>query len=908
MRGFRLSTLVLFLVAGVTDLVHPPKSPSHQRALVFEPHYGHPASPGKFVTRAGRSSLVVSPTGLTGDGFRIDFRGVNPAAELQGVNPLPGKSHYMMGSDPAQWRTDVPQFGGVRCHEVYPGIDLVYYGNDGELEFDFVVAPGADPASIRLALDSAGHPVLHTAGDLVLDGLRLRKPRVYQGSRRVSGRYRLHEREATFELGAYDRSQPLVIDPVLSYSTYLGGTGGSSGEGIAVDAAGNIYVTGPTASNGFPTANPMQGIFQGSNDIFVAKFDPTGSTLLFSTYIGSRGDDNARAIALGVDGAIYVAGATTSADFPLLNPLQQTYGGAVTGAGGGDAFVLKLNPQGSALLYSTYLGGSGDDFATSIAVDRDGNMYLTGWTNSMDLPTANAVQPEFGGGARDAFIAKINAAGSALVFATYLGGIAQDEGASIAADSRGQAHATGFAISQNFPTSPNASQPNYAGGAREAFVAKFDPAGGLLYSTYLGGTSFDDGNGIAIDSQGFAYVTGSTQSTNFPRLNPFQQNHGGGTRDIFIARYDPDGERVFSSFLGGSTIDENSRIALDAEGNVYLAGSTNSTNFPTAAPFQSTFRGGTRDLFVAKLAPSGPGLGIIYSTYLGGTANDLTRGIAVDAAGHAFVTGNTTSTNFPVANPFQESYNGGGPAIAFIARIADVLLDNPLLPANPAINAASLLRDGPLAPGAIVSIFGNDLGPAIRSASTIPLPTTLLETSVTFSDIPAPLFFVSRTQINAQAPFELPPGPAVLQVRRGNGRSEVQQVIIDEVSPGIFTTNRQGTGAGVIVHARDFRQVTATLPAQAGEFLAIFCTGLGRLSRPVPTGDRPPSPPPQTVLDTEATIAGVRAEVSFSGAAPGLVGVYQVNVQMPEGIPAGTHPVEITINGVKSNTVTLVVR
>ena len=603
--------------------------------------------------------------------LRMQLVGANATPRVVGRDQLPGTSNYFIGNDPSRWHTDIPNYAQVEEQGVYPGVDLVYYGNQRQLEYDFTVAPGADPGVIRLAisgaesmtLDAQGNLVLHTAGGDVVE----QAPVLYQeadgGRQAVSGHFVLEgDGQVGFAVGAYNPSKPLIIDPVLSYSTYLGGSGNDAvvGSGIAVDSAGNAYVTGDTVSTNFPTANPLQPATGGGDDAFVAKLNASGTALVYSTYLGGSGDDAGSDIAVDSAGNAYVTGYTRSTNFPTANPLQPTFGGDR------DAFVAKLNASGTALVYSTYLGGIASDVGSGIAVDSAGNAYVTGDTVSTNFPTANPLQPASGGGLTDAFVAKLNATGTALVYSTYLGGSASDAGLDIAVDSAGNAYVTGNTSSTNFPTA-NPLQPA-SGGGTDAFVAKLNAAGtALVYSTYLGGSASDAGLDIAVDSAGNAYVTGDTSSTNFPTANPLQPASGGGT-DAFVAKLNAAGTAlVYSTYLGGSGNDVGSGIAVDSAGNAYVTGNTVSTNFPTANPLQPASGGGT-DAFVAKLNAAGTAL--VYSTYFGGSASDAGRDIAVDSAGNAYVTGNTSSTNFPTANPLQPVTGGG--TDAFVAKIAPV--------------------------------------------------------------------------------------------------------------------------------------------------------------------------------------------------------------------------------------------
>ena len=802
--------------------------------------------------------------------------------------------------------------------------DLVYYGNQRQLEYDLIVAPGSDPEAIQLAFEGEDELEIDARGDLVLysDGgqVRLHKPLVYQevdGVRReIAGAYVLNGgRQVSFEVAAYDAGKPLIIDPVLSYSTYLGGAGADRGLGIAVDGSGNAYVTGLTRSTDFPTASPIQPAFGGAGlgggDAFVTKLNAAGNALVYSTYLGGSERDSGFDIAVDASGNAYVTGQTESTDFPTASAIQPA------NAGNADVFVTKLNASGNALVYSTYLGGGSFECGFGIAVDGSGNAYVAGDTSSSDFPTASPMQPAQASG-DEAFVTKLNAAGDTLVYSTYLGGDGNDDVLGIAVDASGNAYVTGDTQSTNFPTA-RPLQPAF-GGNSDVFVTKLNAAGAaLVYSTYLGGSEFDIGLGIAVDASGNAYVTGVTRSTNFPTASPLQPANAGGSQDAFVTKLNAAGNAlVYSTYLGGSGSEMRfgGGIAVDAAGNAYVTGDTQSTNFPTARPLQPKAR--FEDIFVTKLNASGNAL--VYSTYLGGSDGDLRNAIAVDASGNAYVTGSTISGNFPTTPGAFQAVKGGGRfgEDAFIAKITDGPpgTPTPTLPPNSVVNVASFRKatdpNGAIAPGAMVAIFGTDLASDTQVALAVPLPATLGDTSVTFSGISAPLFFVSGTQINAQVPFELMAGAGsvTVQVKRGSETSTAQPTGIAAVSPGIFTLNQQGTGAGAVLHAVDFQPVNDSAPAQPGEFLAIFCTGLGSVQPEVPSGDVAPTAEPlaRTLSTPLVNIAGLPAQVSFSGLAPGFVGLYQVNVQVPAGVPPGTQEVEIIINNVPGNIITIVVQ
>lgn len=659
--------------------------------LSFEANHGQAGQGVEFLARghgysillaSGGAALILQPTGQPLI-LRIRLIGAEPAPAAAGLDLQRGVVNYLLGDDPTLWTTGVPTYGRVAYQGVYPDIDLVYYGAGGDLEYDFMVGPGADPGVIRFELDGADRIELDDAGDLLVwtadREVRLRRPVLYQdvnGARHeVDGGYALvtaplgDDRDSRpsdvglpqlgFSIGTYDPTLPLVIDPVLVYSTYLGGSGTDVGNGIAVDRDGNAYLAGETQSSNFPTASPFQAARAGGQDVFIAKFYADGSDLAYATYLGGSGGDYANGIAVDRDGHAYVIGTTSSTNFPTVGPVQEAYGG-----GSSDAFIAKLEGDGSGLAYATYLGGSADDEGYAIAVDDDGNAYVTGYTASANFPTARPLQAARGG-PNDAFVAKLNADGERMVYATYLGGSGGESGNGIAVDRDGRAHVTGETSSTNFPT----ARPLQAalGGGKDAFVAKLDDDGNRLdYATYLGGAADDQGRSIAVDRDGRAYVAGTTESTSFPTVRPLQATNGGG-KDAFVAKLNDEGDRLaYSTHLGGSAADEGYGIAVDRGGNAYVVGKTASSNLPTQQPLQPT-NGGGEDAFVAKLNDDGTDLA--YGTYLGGSGADSGRGIAADDDGNAYVAGQTASTNFTVSSPYQPA-NGGG-SDAFVARIAD---------------------------------------------------------------------------------------------------------------------------------------------------------------------------------------------------------------------------------------------
>jgi hypothetical protein len=619
--------------------------------------------------------------------LRMSLVGAARKPVVTGADELPGKANYFIGKDRSQWRTNVPTYAKVQYQDVYPGIDLVYYGNQRQLEYDFVVAPGADPKKIvlgfkgadRLEIDAQGELVLHAAGA----DLRQHKPIIYQqidGVRHdIAGGYvRKGANRVGFQVAAYDASRPLVIDPTLSYSTYLGGGGSDMARRVAADSDGNAYVTGQTTSLDFPTTSGAFQTVRGfGNDVFVTKLNPSGSALAYSTYLGGNDFDAGNGIAVDANGNAYVTGTTTSTDFPT------TPGAFQPALGMGFGFVTKLDATGSTLVYSTYLGAGAQ--GAGIAVDAQGNAYMTGQTGSAFPTTPGAFQSVFGGGPVDAFVMKLNADGSALVYSTYLGGSKVDLASGIAVDTGGNAYVAGSTDSTDFPTTPGAFRAVPGGG----FITKLDPAGSsLVYSTYLNAPI----GAIAVDAQGNAYVTG-TAGTDFQTTPGAFQPALAGSFDAFVAKLNPPGSGlVYSTYLGGTNEDHGNGIAVNAAGNAYVTGSTSSSNFPTTPdavqPALADGPGlvGVEDVFVTILNTAGSAP--VYSTYLGGVVGDTGQGIAVDAASNAYVTGGTSSSNFPttpgVFQPFFRggSHRGSSDGDAFVAKFVDIVFPPPLTPTS----------------------------------------------------------------------------------------------------------------------------------------------------------------------------------------------------------------------------------
>ena len=677
-------------------------------SLTFQPNRGQYDAKVKFLARQGSASLLLTTeSGLVLDTthaamtgtiaqdiphpsvVRMRFVGANATPKIRELDLLPGKHHYLVGNDPTYWHTDIPLYARVRYDDVYPGVDIVYYGNEGRLEFDAIVEPGADPHDISLRFSGVEMMVIDSSGNLVLAvaGRRFvyQKPVIYQDSvpslagidtlparTPIKGEYQLtSEGNVEFRVAAFDRTKPLVIDPVLVYSTYLGGNGFDQGGGVGVDANGNMFVAG-TTNGTFPAEDTLQSTGEGLQDVFISKLTPQGDALIYSVVIGGHDIDVANDIAVDAEGHVYVVGSTFSEDFPATDGVfQPTIGGGV------DAFVLKLDSEGSALMYSTFLGKTGSDIGLSVAVDVSGQAFVTGRTRSDDFPTSDeAVQSQLGGGG-DAFVTRLNASGSELLYSTYLGGIGDDQGEAIAVDSSGQVVVTGVTGSENFPTTAESVQPEM-GGQHDAFVARINSEGTqFVYSTYLGGEGNDEGLGVALDDVGNVYAVGATRSSEFPTTTGVLQQGFGSiagsvvNRDVFVSKIDPTGQSLlFSTYLGGQRDDVGNSIAIDDTGHAYITGRTTSNDFPVVSPVQGEKNGGVFDgeMFVSKLNPDGDVLS--YSTYVGGEGDDSGVSIIVDPVGNAYVAGRTTSADFPTTDALQENFGRASDVV--IVKIADV--------------------------------------------------------------------------------------------------------------------------------------------------------------------------------------------------------------------------------------------
>lgn len=662
-----LLTLLVLLTVSAAYLIPSPQTPPEQPVVALPTAgkmtaYFAPAEmTDVFYAGDAGSAATLDRNGVTltfgAQVLRIGFVDVNPAVQLIGQEPAQARAHFYYGADPTRWRESVAMYARLLYHDLYPGVDLVYSLANGLLESEFTVYAGAALDRIGIAYAPPASLALQADGSLLieLDGVSLREtiPSAYQ---EIDGqivpvdvRFRLlddHSYGFAVE-GPWNPAFPLIIDPVLSFSTFLGGSERDEGWAIATDEQGNSYVTGITFSVNFPSRNVPPPTYQGEKDVFVAKFDAAG-TLLYATFFGGSESEEGNCIGVDAAGNAYVAGQTFSRNFPLRNPWRSHFGGHE------EAYFAKLDANG-LLVFASYFGGSAAEEIDDIVVDAAGNFYLGGEIYSDDMVLVNPWQSQtFGPEEEDAFLAIFNAHGT-LIYSTYFGANQRDQIFRLALGNDGMVYAAGMTSSPSFPLA-NPLQSRYGGGWDDCFILKFDPwSNRLIYSTFLGGNDRDECWGLAVDRAGNAYVTGQVSSRNFPLAAPFQSAYGGGEYDAFVAKLGPDGNYlVYSTFIGGAGSDHGWDLALDSSGNVYVIGGTDSVSFPLVRPIQSSYGGGESDAFLLQLDSNGA---LRFSSYLGGVAKDVGFGLAVDSNWVVHITGGTWSPNFPTQHPVQ-NYRG----------------------------------------------------------------------------------------------------------------------------------------------------------------------------------------------------------------------------------------------------------
>ncbi len=952
--------LLLLLYTPVLLAVQPAQIPV--TPIAFEPNVGQAASPVKFLAHTRQATVWMTQREVVLGGVKIRFEGGAANPRIEGEERLGSISNYFAGNDRSSWHTDVPNFAKVRYREVYRGIDVVFYGNPGRLEYDFVLRAGADPERIRLKF-AGSESVRVDGGDLVVKGakgeMRNLSPAIMQDGKKVKGRWVVNEKnQAGFVVEGYDRAKPLVIDPVLTYASYLGGSENQQVTGVTIDAQGNILVCGYTDSDySFPTVAALYPQSNADTDqtnySFVAKFNPAASgaaSLVYSTYFATGGvlvqGSRAWGITTDSSGNAYFVGDTWD-NLPLVNPLQgqSTYLNAndcaTGGLGSGDfpcrhGYIAKLSPTGSQLLFSTYLGGSDDDSALAIVLDHAGDLYITGSTESTDFPLMGNYVQEVLRGIKNpnAFVTEISSTYQ-MKYSTFFGANGLTQGHGIAVDSSGNVYFSGSATGPALPITAGAYQAVYPGGANQpsaGFVAIVNPAQSpsLVYSTYLGGVDYATAlYGVAADGKGNVYVAGASEASNYP-VTPATDIRGPSTADFskaVVTELNPSmqgsGQLVYSTIVDGSYMSSANGIVLDAQNKIWIAGYSSSINFPTTAnAFQPLYAGEINSSglptalgMVAQIDPTQSGLAaLLYATFLGGPVVADMNAIAMDAAGKTIAVAGYVETSSPVTlSGFQTAYSGG--ADAYLARF-DLTQTGPLT--TNVENGASLSADTirALSPGLIFTIKGTGLGPSIAQGGAFDPATGKVSTNVAgvqvlVNNVACPLLYLSSTQINAIAPYELASQVGNLVPVEVIYNKVLGSVVYEEVeatAPGIFSFD-DGSGQGAILN-QDSSVNGASNAAARGTIVQIFASGEGQTNPPGVDGaiaNEPVGQIPAPVAPVSVTIGGVAtAAPVYAGTLPGgVAGAFQIDVTVPANAPTGSAvPVVLTI-GKNSSPMTL---
>jgi Beta-propeller repeat/FlgD Ig-like domain len=684
MKSSPRSLLIGLFLSLVTSSLASAAAPlSHPAPAGFIANQGQLEGPARLYAKTPDCAAYFEPQSVMldrapnahsrrGVAIRVTFPASHGAAALEAVAPRPDQANVFSGTDRSRWRTALPTYDQVRYHSISDGADLVYHLVDGQLEYDVLLAPGAELSRValryrgadRLEIDHDGALRIHTAAGVLYE----KAPVLYQdrdGARvAIAGGYRLSGRDQIgFWAGNYDRSQPLVVDPGVAWSTYLGGSGTDEGYGVATDASGDVYVVGCTGSTNYPTSTGVyQTVKAAGVDVVVTKLRGNGTSVLWSTCIGGAADDIGRGIAVDASGNIYITGSTGSANFPTTTGAYQR----TLAAGVYDGFVTKLSASGSSLIYSTLVGASWDDYPRGIAVDAGGAVTIAGFTNSIDYPTtAGAVKatrtPSMFDGA-DGFVTKLNAAGSAIVYSTYLGtNGGTDEIFALALDASGRANVTGWTASSSYPTTAGAFS-RVAAGMHDVFVTRLNATGtGYVFSTFLDGTGYDEAYGIAVGPDDGVYVAGRTTSLDFPTTSgAFQRTLSSANYyDAFVTKLVSSGSALgYSTYVGGGGNDCANAVAVSSSGYAGVTGTTDAVNFPVTSGALGTSSAGGIDAFGLALNPTGSQL--TYSGYMGGSGTESGYGVAIRPSGHVVIVGSTNSTNFPAVSAVDPTQNSSG--------------------------------------------------------------------------------------------------------------------------------------------------------------------------------------------------------------------------------------------------------
>ena len=853
---------------------------------------------------------------------RMRFRGAEPRAHLEGLDRLAGNSAYYIGSDPRRWRTGVPQYGRVAYRQLYAGVDLILYGSASHLEYDLNLRPHAALDKVTLDFDGAFRLAVDADGDLRIESSRgvliQKRPLVYQeidGMRRhLAASYTIAGSQVRFAVQGYDPARRLVIDPEISYATYFGGAGEDVPWSLAVDQAGNTYFAGSTASPAFPHAS---GTPHGGEDVFVVKLDPTGRNVLYSVILGGGSDDEAYSIALDPAGNAYLSGGTASADFPTLNAYQST------NKGGWDAFVAKLDASG-ALAYSTYLGGGRaqacdcypSEFAWSIAADASGAAYVAGETWSADFPAPAGTQLAVHGGG-DAFVAKLSPTGS-LLFSALIGGSDWDAAYAIAVDSAGSIWLAGDTLSHDLPVTAGALQGHYGGGGAQAigdvWVAHVNPQDAIPIAalTYFGGAGDDNVYALKLDRAGNVCLAGSTLSPDFPvTSDALQAGFGGGTTsgDGFFARLAPSlAARVYATYFGGSGEDSVSAIALDTAGDIYLAGSTSSATLTPLSlgtnsnAFQPAYLSGG-DGFLLELNPQGTAP--LFFSYIGGggvgaIAGAGQGGLAIDGAGNAYFLGGVLGNGIPVTQALQPNLAGGEDA--FLLKMRAPAAPVTITQIRPTGGSTGIAQNTwleiygtGLAPAGAANGFTWDTAPEFASGL---MPTALMGVNVKVNGKPAYVFYISPGQVNVLSPLDNASGPVQVQLTNGSdtvsGTANMVSAAPAFLPVAVKYVLAQHADYSLLGPASLSAPGYPFTPARPGEPVVLWANGFGLPAIPPVQGSATQFgalPQPFPVVK----IGGISITADWAGlVSPGLL---QINVTIPAAAVDGDNTVTATYGG-----------
>ena len=933
--------------AGISSRITKPG----RLPIIFEPNEGQAAPGVRFLSRQGGlltlildNEIVLLPSRrgkprehtATDVPLRIRFDGGRARAGAEGLEPTGGVSNYYRGRDRSRWQEGVPHYRRVILREVYPGIDVAFHGDTGRFEFDFEVAPGAAPDKVLLAVDGATGLELSESGDVrVLTArgeVRLRRPAVYQWTENerveIPAAFEvLSDDRLAFEIGLYDETRPLVIDPIVEYATFLGGTQNDRINAATVDADGNAYVTGSTDSFSYPARDGFDTIYGAFLDVIVTKMNSEGNGLLFSTYLGGDDSEAGHAITLGAEGMVYVAGHTESVsgdtfEFPTTEgAFDDTLGGVR------DAWVAQIDTDAGTLVFSTLLGGPRDDSAYAIRVDDSGNVHVAGETTGSFPTTGGAYDRVYDGGGSDLFYVKLDPAGSAMLYSTYLGASGQERAPTMQLDHEGNAYLAGITDSIDLRTTPGVLQPDRAGGT-DIFVLKTDTSGDPPeFWTYLGGNRDEGQVSFVLDAARNMYITGFTEGFAFPVTADALFPTVAGLRDAFIVKLDMTASEVlYGTFIGGGGIDSGTSLALDHEGSILFAGTTASMDFPVTADADDPTPSGGQDVFIAKLTSSGDRL--LYSSYFGG-GNKLfvaASSLFLDSSEKTVVAGTfefTGSEDFPTTlNAFR--------TVRLLGQHSGYLVKFDLTEFGgvPQIVAGGIVGAGlsippvrAISPNGIFTIYGTLFapeGPAIQVSHDDlidgRLPTRLAGVCVEVSGIRAPMFVVTPNQLNVQSPTVLPPDLAEVTVITDcdgldEKRSNVATVATADATPEFFyfEFNEDGVNPIAAVNIVTGELIgppglfgngaLTTVPAFHNDFVVLYLTGLGLTNPPFEAGELPDRAA-EVVVPTDITIGGVELrahELLYVGVTVGSAGLYQVNLNVRRTVPEGNQPVHLKV-------------